>query len=73
MDVAAKGWRALAIGLFFVAFADTFATVVKAFMLEHIGSYGDGNPYNLLWYYGLFLLAYGAYFQRKLHMKMIEF
>ena len=72
MDLTAKGWIPIAVGMFFISIGDTFYSVMKAYVDSHGGGYGAGHPYQMVWYIGLYLVAYGAYYQRKIHSKLID-
>lgn len=71
MDVMAKGWIAIAWGMFLISIGDTFYTVMLEYVDAH-GGYWDGHPYHMLWYVGLYLIAFGAYYQRKVHKALID-
>lgn len=68
LDVTAKGWIPLAWGMAMVAVADIFIELLK-----QNTNYYLGHPFDLLWYLGLLLIGYGAYYQRKIHMELMEF
>ena len=71
MDITATGWIAIAWGMFLISIGDTFYTLMRAYVDTH-GGYWDGHPYHMLWYAGLYLVAFGAYYQRKVHKALIE-
>ncbi len=71
LDITAKGWIPISAGMLLISVGDTFYTVMYNYFLEH-GGYWDGHPYHMIWYIGLFLIAYGAYYQRKIHMELIK-
>ena len=72
MDLTAKGWIPIAVGMFFISIGDTFYSVMVEYVAAHGRVYDAGHPYQMIWYIGLFLVAYGAYYQRKIHSKLID-
>ncbi len=70
MEVEAKGWLPISVGMFLIVVGDTFYTTMRAYVDAH-GGYYDGHPYHLIWYVGLFFVAYGAYYQHRLHSALI--
>ncbi len=66
MDVTARGWVPLSWGLTMIAIADGLYTIGR----QHFALY-HGHAYDLLWYIGLVFIAYGAYYQRELHGRLI--
>jgi hypothetical protein len=72
MDLTAKGWIPIAVGMFFISIGDTFYSVMREYVDSHGGGYDAGHPYQMIWYVGLYLVAYGAYYQRQIHSKLID-
>jgi len=70
MDVSARGWIPIAIGMFFISVGDALYNFFMDYASTHGGTY-DGHPYRLIWYYGLWLVSFGAYYLRKKHLEMI--
>ncbi|MGM0509964.1 MAG: hypothetical protein ACQESD_02415 [Thermoplasmatota archaeon] len=64
--VKVKGWYYISIGLVVISMGDIFHPLAQDYNLTAMGS-----PIRLFWYFGLLLAAYGAYHQRKEHLKMI--
>ncbi len=64
--VKTKGWYYISIGLVFISMGDIFNPLAQEYGLMY-----SGTPIRLFWYFGLLLAAYGAYHQRKEHLKII--
>ncbi len=68
LTISSKGWYFMACGFTLIAMGDIFHPLGFTYDLIY-----PGSPIRLLWYIGLLLGAYGAYQQRKEHLKMIAF
>lgn len=66
LTVRARGWFYIATGLTLIAMGDIFHPLAQAHDMIY-----PGSPVRLLWYVGLLVGAYGAYIQRKQHLKMM--
>ncbi len=64
--VRTKGWFFISLGLVLISMGDIFYPLAQEYGLIY-----PGTPLRLLWYLGLLLSAYGAYHQRREHLKMI--
>ncbi len=66
LTISSKGWYFMACGFTLIAMGDIFYPLGQVHDLIY-----PGSPIRLLWYIGLLLGAFGAYHQRKQHLKMI--
>jgi len=64
--VRVKGWYFISVGLVVLSMGDIFHPLAQDY-----GFMYSGSPIRLFWYMGLLLIAYGAYYQRKEHLKII--
>lgn len=65
-SIKARGWYILAVGLLLISMGDIFHPLAQQYGLIY-----PGTPLRLLWYLGLLTAGYGAYYQRKEHLKII--
>ncbi len=66
LTIRGRGWYYIASGLTLIAMGDIFHPLAQANDLIY-----PGSPVRLLWYVGLLVGAFGAYHQRKQHLKMM--
>lgn len=64
--IEAKGWFLVAIGMLLISMGDIFHPLAQQY-----GMIYPGTPLRLFWYIGLLVAGFGAYYQRKEHLKMI--
>ncbi len=64
--IRAKGWYFISIGLILISMGDIFHPLAENFGLIY-----PGSPIRLFWYLGLLVAAFGAFYQRKEHLKYI--
>ncbi len=66
LTIRGRGWYYIAVGLTLIAMGDIFHPLAQTHDLIY-----PGSPVRLLWYVGLLVGAFGAYHQRKQHLKMM--
>lgn len=64
--IRGKGWFILAVGMLLISMGDIFHPLANEYGLMY-----PGSPVKLLWYLGLLLGGFGAYYQRKEDLKKI--
>ncbi len=65
--IESKGWYIISIGLVLISLGDIFNPLARQYHLIY-----EGTPLRLFWYIGLVVIAYGAYYQRHQHMKLLS-
>ncbi|MFO7792640.1 MAG: hypothetical protein R6W73_06630 [Candidatus Saliniplasma sp.] len=65
--IKTRGWYFVALGLLFISMGDIFHPLASAYSLMY-----PGSPIRLFWYVGMILAGYGAFHQRKEHIKLLE-
>lgn len=65
--IKTRGWYFVALGLLFISMGDIFHPLASVHGLIY-----PGSPIRLFWYIGMILAGYGAFHQRKEHIKLLE-
>ncbi|MFO7992377.1 MAG: hypothetical protein R6U61_08840 [Thermoplasmata archaeon] len=64
--VESRGWYVISVGLVLISMGDIFNPLARQYEMIY-----DGTPLRLFWYIGLIAVAYGAYYQKKNHLKLL--
>ena len=65
--IKTRGWYFVAVGLLFISMGDIFHPLASTYGMMY-----PGSPIRLFWYIGMVLAGYGAFHQRKEHLKLLE-
>ncbi len=65
--IKTRGWYFVALGLLFISMGDIFHPLASTYGMMY-----PGSPIRLFWYIGMILAGYGAFHQRKEHLKLLE-
>lgn len=64
--IKGRGWFIVAVGMLLISMGDIFHPLANEYALMY-----PGSPVKLLWYLGLLVSGFGAYYQRKEDLKKI--